>query len=442
VLGATDQFNDAIEFILQSHGAAPGPLVELAKMIANPRKEESVDAPPPTDKETIDRHIHAIRTRLRDEPRNAIQWVELSRLYTLNGESTRALRSMAVATALGGDNRFVVRSAARLFLHEHDSVRALRTIRTASGAKTDPWLLAAEIAVASASESPSLLAQVGRRRNEDSALSQFERTELSSALATLELENGKNRHARQLFRRSLMAPNENSVAQVEWANRQIGGLQLEGSLFRVPRSYEANAQVSLASGEWNSAIGYGFDWLLDQSFSKTPAIFTSYVSSLVEEYGKAIKILRTSLKVNPDDSILINNLAFALASDNRVDEAAEILRGTDYTKVTGTSAVTLAATHGLVCFRTGFPDRGRELYQLAMERARASGTEKYRLMADLYLAREELLASTSVAGVAAKRALANASKSTEPEVAVVAAQVRRLYEKVASSHSSSTHLTG
>ena len=55
--------------------------------------------------------------------------------------------------------------------------------------------------------------------------------------------------------------------------------------------------------------------------------------------------------------------------------------------------------------------------------------QKYRLMADLYLAREELLAATAVANVTAKRALAGAANSTDRDVAVIAGQVRRLCEK-------------
>ena len=371
VVGVPEDSKDAASFILSNRSSAPAALIRLAERIAIPEDVESrsVEIRQPSDEETIAGAIHALRRRLRDEPRNAIQWVELSRLYVLLGESSRGLRSMRVAANIAPDSRFVVRSAARLFLHEHDSARSLRTIRNASGRERDPWLLAAEIAVASASNSPSLLAKIGGRRNEDSSLSPFDRTELSSALATLELESGKRRHARQLFRRALISPNENSVAQVEWANRQIGGLEIEESFARLPRSYEAPAQVAFATGEWKQAIEHGLNWLRDQPFSKRPAVFTSYVSSLTENYSRSIQILRASLKVNTRDSTLINNLAFALASDNQVEKAVETLSGTDYTNATGISSVTLSATHGLVLFRAGFPDRGRSLYQLAIEKA-------------------------------------------------------------------------
>jgi tetratricopeptide (TPR) repeat protein len=428
VLGVADQFKEAAEFIIENRNLVPGPVAELAFKIIHPGEVAASEAAFAEGED--EPSVRRIRERLKDEPRNAILWVELSRLYTAVAKRARALECMRVAVALAPDSRFVVRAAARLFLHEGESEAALRVIRGASGVRRDPWLLAAEIATTSALKAPSLLAKVGRGRNEDSALSQFERTELASALGTLEVENGRIRRARQLFRQALIAPNENSVAQVEWANREIGGLDVAGRFPEVPCLHEARAQVSLASGNWKLAISYGREWLRDQFFSRHPAVFTSYVSSLVENYQDSIEILRGSLRVNPGDSMLLNNLAFSLASDDKVPEAIQILRVADYRDAGGASGVTLAATHGLVCYRVGEAERGRSLYRLAMERAVAFGAQKYKVMAELYMAREELLARTEVAREAASGAIDHATKTKDCEVGVLAAQVRRLYDKV------------
>ena len=430
VLGRTHDLQDVTDFVINNRKNSPRSLAALADEIRNPRPAPVIEVNPIISEESLHKSVHGIRARLREEPRNAIQWVELARLYSVVGDLERGHRAMAVAAALGPDHRFVVRSAARFFLHEKEINKALKVIRTASGAKNDPWLLASEIAVASASSSPSLLAKEGRSRNEDDSLTLFERNELSSALATLDMENGKNRKARQLFRRALEAPNENSVAQVEWANRQIGGLEIEKpELFQLPRSFEANAQLSLVQGEWRSAIAQGIAWLNDQQFSKRPALFTSYVSSLVEDHDRSIEILRTSLRANPGDPMLINNLAFALASQNNLEEAIETLDTVDPENVSGLAAVTLTATQGLVLFRLGYPDKGRELYHRSRDRAGNLGAQSYRLMADLYLAREELIAGTPGCQVIAQRALANAAESIEKDVALIAEQVSKVLEK-------------
>jgi tetratricopeptide (TPR) repeat protein len=421
VVGDLKSADIARNFILSNRDTAPKALLAFA----------SGDSGLPADflslgEDTQSRLIHKIRARLRSEPRNAILWVEIARLYTLQGDSRRALRSMTTAASLAPDSRFVVRAAARLFLHEHDARTALKIIRRASGAKRDPWLLAAEIATASAAHSPTLFAKIGSNRNEDDNVSLFARTELSSALGTLEMENGRMRKARQLFRKSLEGPNENSVAQVEWANRTVGGLEIDKELLALPKTFEANANVNLRAGEWNHAIAEGEEWLRDQPFSKQPALFTSYVASLIENYEKSIRILKESLHANPDDPALINNLAFALGSANRLDEADSVLRRIDITNCEGLSAITLAATAGLLMFRAGRPDRGREFYELAISKASSQGISKYRAMANLYLAREELIAATSAAEMAVNRALLEASKIDDKEVALVAEQVRNL----------------
>ncbi len=423
VVGDLKSADIARNFILSNRDAAPKALVAFA----------SGDSGLPSDflslgEDARARLIHKIRTRLRSEPRNAILWVEIARLYTLQGDSRRALRSMTTAAGLAPDSRFVVRAAARLFLHEHNAPTALKIIRRASGAKRDPWLLAAEIATASAAHSPTLFAKIGSDRNEDDSVSLFARTELSSALGTLEMENGRVRKARQLFRKSLEVPNENSVAQAEWANRTVGGLEIGKELLALPKTFEASANVNLLAGEWNQAIAEGEEWLRDQPFSKQPALFTSYVASLTEDYDKSIRILSESLHANPDDPGLINNLAFALGSANHIEEADSVLRRIDITNCEGLSAITLAATAGLLMFRAGLPDRGREFYRLAISRATSQNIPRYRAMANLYLAREELIASTPTAEASVNRALVEAARIEDKEVALIAEQVRSLEE--------------
>jgi tetratricopeptide (TPR) repeat protein len=427
VVGDLQSADLARRFILSNQSGAPKALVAFASKAPGNGSQVAIS---PRDEDASQKLVKNIRARLRNEPRNAILWVELSRLYILLGDTRRALRNMATAADLAPDSRFVVRSAARLFLHQHDATTALKIVRRAAGAKRDPWLLAAEIATASASQSAALFARLGMNRNEDDGISLFARTELSSALATLEMENGKTRKARQLFRKSLEGPNENSVAQVEWANRQIGGLEIDRRLLSVPKPFEASANLNLVAGEWSFAIANGMEWLRDQPFSKHPALFTSYVASLTEDYEKAIRILKKSLYLNPDEPLLINNLAFALGSTNRIVEAEGLLRGVLRNVVMaqskGLSAITLAATEGLLHFRKGLPERGREFYELAISRALAQGNLKYRAMASLYLAREELIASNPAAETAVNRALVDAAKIEDKEVALIADQVRKL----------------
>lgn len=433
---AGSDFNcrEAAEFVIANQLVAPAPLIALARAHLGEANPPGVDVVGPIlgNDDVFYLRIHTIKRRISDEPRNPMLWVEVARLYIQLGQQDSALRAMAIAAKLGGDNRFIVRSAARLFLHAHDAGKALQVIRSASGARVDPWLLSAEISVALASKSPSLLARVGQQRNGDEGLSAFARTELSSALATLEMDNGKSRHARQLFRQSLSAPNDNSLAQAEWANREMGGgIEIQKQGLDLSKSYEAMAQVARSEGRWNDAIEAGEQWFLDERFSKRPAILVSFLCSLTGRYDQAERILKSSLKSNPNDPELINNLAFSLASMGRPAEAARELSKVDYGQLPPTSEITLAATKGLINFRLGFPEKGRELYELAIARATRSGISKYAAFARLYLSREQLLTSTAGAVKFAWDSLRVVAKSNEIDVAFVAAQVQALLERMA-----------
>ena len=136
VIGIEEESREAAEFILSNRSAAPAPLVSLAKQCARQIHSGNVARA----EEQLSKLLHDVRVRLSDEPRNAIQWVELSRLYMLAGDSARALKAMTVAASVGPNSRFVVRCASRLFLHFRDAGRALSIIRNAMGAKKDPWL--------------------------------------------------------------------------------------------------------------------------------------------------------------------------------------------------------------------------------------------------------------------------------------------------------------
>jgi hypothetical protein len=319
---------------------------------------------------------------------------DLARSYVLIAKSDAAARTCLTACGLAPTNRFVLRSAARLFLHLKDESRALKLLRASPRlTMSDPWLIAAEVSISSASRSPSAFAKSGLRAAADEKFSPFSRTELNSALATLEMENGKANKARKLFGESLIAPNENALAQAEFAGRQLGGIRVEPQQLRIARSYEANAYFSFNRAAWERAVQFGQSWLDDQPFSTRPAIFMSFVSScFLEDYASSVKVLQRALEANPGRPQLLNNLAFSLASMGRTADAERELRKVNLGAVDGLYRITLTATGGLIQMRRGEVELGRQLYLESMELARKQGNPTYEAMAAAYFAGEELIA--------------------------------------------------
>jgi tetratricopeptide (TPR) repeat protein len=139
---------------------------------------------------------------------------------------------------------------------------------------------------------------------------------------------------------------------------------------------------------------------------------------------RAASTLSHALRSNPEDSGLLNNLAFAQAELGRLDQADDILDRAEKVAPSTPSRIALQATRGLVLFRRGYPDIGREHYVAAIGLARQCGQRRYETLARLFLAREEVRSNPDSASEAVGGALELAAKSKEADVLELARRLR------------------
>ena len=324
------------------------------------------------------------------------------------GQRDQSIRAMERALALVRENRFVLRSAARLFVHVDEPDRAHQLVVHADSTRGDPWLLAAEIAVATVAGRRPLFVRQGRQVLGGQDYPALHTTELASAIATVEMTAGDVKTARRPFKDSLVDPTDNSLAQAGWAATKMAGVEVAPELMRKPRSFEARALRESREGQWRSAIRQCEDWLLDEPFSSRPAVLGSYLASVAEQdYRLSGQLAERGLRANLGDPLLLNNLAVALANEGRVDEAIKIFN--EIGSIADETRPTFLATEGLLNFRSGRVDSGRRLYLDAIAQARRKGDRRTEALATLHLAREELLAGTEKA----VESLAAAAKACE-----------------------------
>ena len=91
--------------------------------------------------------INGLKKQLERNPRNAIVWVELSRLYSILGQDLKAEKSIKNALQLSSDNRFVLRAMVRFFAHIDDIDFAHEILRKSPITAHDSWLMASEISL-------------------------------------------------------------------------------------------------------------------------------------------------------------------------------------------------------------------------------------------------------------------------------------------------------
>jgi tetratricopeptide (TPR) repeat protein len=416
VLQQPHQAKEAAHFLLSKESRATAAARAVAQRILASREDSAqpealiADLSLPNAGQ-ISEWIRLMRRRLHDEPRNAILWVELSRAYVHVGLVEKAERAMDIAVALGPTNRFILRSASRLYVHVGKLGKAHYVLERAESTKYDPWLLSAEIAAASAASRNSQLVKTGQKILLDDSISPFQKNELASAIGTVELSHGKVKIGRNLFRQALIDPTENTIAQLGWALRKRYvdslGLDLEKIKNETPRSFEARAWGNFTKCKWKEALHASFDWVRDQPFSTRPVFFASFVAaSLLEDYRSCERIIEIGLRANPDEPMLLNDLAFAFASSGQIDKAEQTFLRIDSAQITDVSReIVIMATQGLINFRRGIPAVGRGLYQTAIEKARRHRLYRTSAIASIYWAREEVLSKSEMADKATQLAV-------------------------------------
>jgi tetratricopeptide (TPR) repeat protein len=426
-LGRYEIAKDAARFVLERPGSTPAAIGVANAYLAERKpitEPELAECEPPVG---IARHLHAevrtVRGQLVAYPRNPILWMNLARLYTSLGLQRKAERAMRVALAMAPENRFVLRCSSRLLLHLGERGQAHRVLADATSVKSDPWVLAAEIATSAANGRSSRLIKIGRRAIETQRHAPFHLSELASALGTLESQAGNDKRARQLIGFSLQQPAENSVAQAAWLQRRVGGV-VPGQFGQQVRSSEADAWRSWQGQKWNLALNEACRWQADQPFSSRPAIFGSFLASVVlQDYKVAMDFAEQGLLSNPDDFTLQNNLAFAAAMGGDVAKARRALARVDVAGLDDRMRVVFDATAGLIAYRSGLPDLGRSLYRSATAAGDRLG-DVTATIARIHFALEEVRLGSADAEATVKEALSAAAKLTEPAYRPVVDQLK------------------
>lgn len=383
---------EAAEFLLQESEVGAIPQSLAARLLTE--LEPTVDPVDSTlyglDRGEDHQNIRDLRAALKRNPHNPLGWADLAHAHASCGNLDAANHSMRIALASSPQNRMIIRSASRLYVHSEEPDRAHRLLYDAEAVRSDPWLLAAELAIASLTQRTSRLTRIAKRLVKDDSLKPFHRTELASALGTLEMEAGRDRKARQLFQLSLTDPTDNSVAQAQWASRQFDRLTITGEKLNIRRGFEARADHAFANEDWHRAIREAWSWLSDEPFSSRPAVFGSYVASVGSmDFMEAVRFAKEGLRANPSDPILLNNLVFALAQSDHIEEANEhfkLIRKPRDSRID----LTLLATEGLLCYRRGEIERGRKLYKEAIAIAKDVRDRRALALASMFFAYEEL----------------------------------------------------
>jgi len=331
--------------------------------------------------------VKEARKLLAIDYRNPILLVDVARELTAHRQERSAERYIRAAIALAPQSRFVVRAVARYYLHLGEHERAHDVLLKSPLIHHDPWVQASEIAVATVRGRTSALTRKSLRAFTENKVSPIHHTELISAVATVELNSGAEKNAKKLFQRSLLAPNDNSLAQAEWAAQRLN-LVVDSQALRTPMSFEAHSNNAYRRLQLDEAIRYGLEWAADEPFAARPAESLGHFYCVVGDYAKAHEQLKRNLRL--DESARLGqqlNLLFTRIHLGDTEEALQgLIKLSTHPQAVNYTAH-LAADFGALAYVTGDHSIGREYYNRAIQIARTKQEPFTEALARAYFAR-------------------------------------------------------
>lgn len=359
--------------------------------------------------DTTEQHRHTvrhIRQLLQQYPNNPILYLDLARSQAVLGDSKKAERSILAALTLAPHHRHVLRAAARFFISDSEPHRALKLLSTSPVTAHDPWLMASEVATAQfVGKSPKFL-KAGKQFLERRAFKPIHLSELAAAIGTVELSDGRKKDAKRQFELAMVDPNENSLAQVKWAENKINTHIATGRpCVHILGAHEAAfIKAYYHNNDILGAMHHVAKWFWDEPFSDVAAMMHSYMGSLLDDYQSVINVCTLGLRTHPMNQCLMNNKIFAELSFGQVFEGEndvvskrvlDIIRYLQ-TEVNREDADVphIVANSALLLYRLGYVDEGRKAYDQAVSLAKRKGEIFSAANALLYHTREAILART------------------------------------------------
>lgn len=400
---------EAAEFILTNENESTFSQKKLARKILGNNDISSTSKIKKIEEFIQSNTLSIIRTRIASLKNlnsfglpNPIVYTELARLYSIIGQSVKAYQNIQIAKNLAPNNRYVLRSFARLMAHFGDIEQAHDALKKAERTKYDPWLIASEISLASLRGRKSTNVKRGIEMISSKKYDPLSLTELSASIATLELVNGNRKSSKGFFLNALDKPNDNSIAQVEWAVNKDHLFEFDIKKYNVANNYEGLALDSFYNKNWGDSIQQAESWFIDTPFTTRPVILGHHIAQeYLEDHETAINFMLAGLIANPKDPILINNIAYSYALSNQPNLAFEYIDKVNPSDITNINQkICLTATKGLAQFRAGNFDEGRALYLQAISDAKENKLQYYNWLAIANYAREEVRINSQYAAEA------------------------------------------
>lgn len=351
--------------------------------------------------------ISKIRKYLVKYPRDAIMWVDLSLYYTVINQKNKAIKAMKIALQIDCYNRFIIRSAVRLFLHYNEFDYAYYILKNNKLVLYDPWVNATYIAVSQMMNKNIKNIKNSKYLIESNNFSTYSLTELTCSLGNLELINGKEKNAKKLFKRAIISPNDNVAAQLQWISKNLTYIQGIEKIKNknIKCNFEFSTIERCYNEDFEGAINEVEKWQSDDLISTNPnMVAATLYSSVFGNFEKSEEKIQAGIRKENDNIKLKIQSAYNNINMENFDKAEQILNMIEKEDNKTEDKIFLLADRGMLMYRKGDNKNGEKYYREAIKLAGKEQMMSLKASAVFHLAKEKYRAKDDDVNAAVKEA--------------------------------------
>lgn len=317
-------------------------------------------------KRPFQKPIQRLRAILRNTPDNPLALLDYAQFQLAVGKQKAAEKALVAALSLSPNNRIILRTMARFLVHIDKAPLAHRLLHRHACTPHDPWLMASEIALASAAEAKSRFIMIGQRYIKTRLdINPAHITELAGAIAVEELHSGHLKRARESHMRALSAPNDNVIAQAVMCRDEFGiDLHTLLATQALQSSSEALTLQAMVDFKPELMIQHAAAWHAEEPFSSRPIQLLATTYAYTGEFILAKAWVQAGLLANPKDPGLLICLAYILAQCEQEKESFAVMQRLLH--ISQAYSPYCMATTGLIQYSQGHYERGDALYERAI----------------------------------------------------------------------------
>lgn len=312
--------------------------------------------------------ISRLRSIVTKFPQDYMTWCDLAFYYTVLGYYPKAEKCLSIAWHQCKHHPYIARCFARFYVHVDEPEKAVWLLKRSGGINYDPLITSASIAISNAFDLGNPDISKARKLLDDYRGLKAFSSELAATIGTIEFNNGRKKKAKEYFIDALAQPSENSLSQYKWLNQKAGfSLNNEG-IVHVP-TVEGNVHQLYVQGNFEECRNKLLDLFDFQPFSDGAISDAGYMSLVgLNDPEFVIKLSDSRIPKTHMSFGELNNLTVAKLMKNDLSGAEVSMRllskklSPDKPEAQGI----YLATSGLVMFKFGQIEQGKELYRKAI----------------------------------------------------------------------------